>query len=192
MPFSLPGLGLLLVLAFLTVVGMLTAGLAGHALVRLGERLLSRMPVVRGVYGTVKQIFETVLAQKCARFEVVLIEYPRRGVGAIGFVTGPTHGEIQACSGEEMVNVFVPATPNPTSGFLFVPRSELIHLDMSVEDGIKMVISGGIVGPAGEETGRSEEGANQSQGTRSRPLARTAGAGCAQRRRAPHGDGVER
>ena len=104
LPFSLPGLGLLLVLAFLTLVGMLTAGLAGRTLVRLGERLLSRMPVVRSVYGTLKQIFETVLAQKSRSFrEVVLVEYPRRGIGAIGFVTGPTRGEIQACSGEELV-----------------------------------------------------------------------------------------
>ena len=152
LPFSLPGLGLLLMLAFLTLVGMLTAGLAGRTLVRLGERLLSRMPVVRGVYGTLKQIFETVLAQKSRSFrEVVLIEYPRRGIGAIGFVTGPTRGEVQARSDDELVNVFLPTTPNPTSGFLlFVPKSDLIHLDMSIEEGIKMVISGGIVTPSME------------------------------------------
>jgi uncharacterized membrane protein len=159
LPFSLPGLGLLLMLAFLTLVGMLTAGLAGRSLVRLGERLLSRMPVVRGVYGTLKQIFETVLAQKSRSFrEVVLVEYPRRGVATIGFVTGATRADIQACSGEELVNVFVPTTPNPTSGFLlFVPRSELIHLDMSIEDAIKLVISGGIVGPSAEEQGKTRE-----------------------------------
>jgi uncharacterized membrane protein len=152
---------------------MLTAGLAGRTLVRLGERLLSRMPVVRGVYGTLKQIFETVLAQKSRSFrEVVLVEYPRRGVGAIGFVTGPTSGEIQACSGEELVNVFVPTTPNPTSGFLlFVPRSDLIHLDMSVEDGIKMVISGGIVGPpAGVQDDGREALARAKVFDRARPL----------------------
>jgi uncharacterized membrane protein len=155
LPFSLPGLGLLLMLAFLTLVGMLTAGFAGRTLVRIGERLLSRMPVVRSVYGTLKQIFETVLAQKSRSFrEVVLVEYPRRGLGAIGFVTGPTRGEIQARSPEEMVNVFLPTTPNPTSGFLlFVPRKDLIPLDMTVEQGMKMVISGGIVGPAAEDTG---------------------------------------
>ena len=152
LPFSLPGLGLLLMVAFLTLVGMLTAGLAGRTLVRMGERLLSRMPVVRGVYGTLKQIFETVLAQKSRSFrEVVLVEYPRRGIGAIGFVTGPTRGEIQARSEDELVNVFLPTTPNPTSGFLlFVPKSDLIHLDMTIEDGIKMVISGGIVTPSME------------------------------------------
>jgi uncharacterized membrane protein len=153
LPFSLPGLGLLIMLAFLTVVGMLTAGLAGRTLVRLGERLLSRMPVVRSVYGTLKQIFETILAQKSRSFrEVVLIEYPRRGLGAIGFVTGPTRGEVQARSDEELVNVFLPTTPNPTSGFLlFVPKSDLIHLDMTIEEGIKLVISGGIVTPSMEE-----------------------------------------
>jgi uncharacterized membrane protein len=149
LPFSLPGLGLLIMLAFLTLVGMLTAGLAGRTLVRMGERLLSRMPVVRSVYGTLKQIFETVLAQSSRSFrEVVLIEYPRRGLGAIGFVTGPTRGEIQERADEELVNVFLPTTPNPTSGFLlFVPRKDLIHLDMTIEEGIKLVISGGIVAP---------------------------------------------
>jgi uncharacterized membrane protein len=150
LPFSLPGVGLVVMLAFLTIVGMLTAGLAGRTLVRMGERLLARMPVVRSVYATLKQIFETVLAQSSRSFrEVVLIEYPRRGLGAIGFVTGPTGGEIQARSEEELVNVFLPTTPNPTSGFLlFVPKKDLIHLDMSIEDGIKLVISGGIVGPS--------------------------------------------
>jgi uncharacterized membrane protein len=158
LPFSVPGLGLLIVLAVLTLVGMLTAGLAGRTLVRMGERLLSRMPVVRSVYGTLKQIFETVLAQKSRSFrEVVLIEYPRRGLGAIGFVTGPTRGEIQARSAEEMVNVFLPTTPNPTSGFLlFVPKRDLIHLDMTVEEGMKLVISGGIVGPAADDMAEPE------------------------------------
>jgi uncharacterized membrane protein len=149
LPFSLPGLGLLIMLAFLTLVGFLAAGLAGRTLVHVGERLLSRMPVVRSVYGTLKQIFETVLAQSSRSFrEVVLIEYPRRGIGAIGFVTGPTRGEVQARSQEELVNVFLPTTPNPTSGFLlFLPRRELVHLDMTIEEGIKLVISGGIVAP---------------------------------------------
>jgi len=149
LPFSLPGLGLLVMLAFLTLIGMLTAGLAGRTMVRLGERALSRMPVVRSVYGALKQIFETVFAQSSRSFrEVVLIEYPRRGIGAIGFVTGATQGEVQDRTEEDMVNVFLPTTPNPTSGFLlFVPRKDLVHLDMSIEEGIKMVISGGIVTP---------------------------------------------
>ena len=153
LPFSLPGLGLLIMLAFLTFVGMFTAGLAGRTLVRIGERLLSRMPIVRSLYATLKQIFETVLAHSSRSFrEVVLIEYPRRGIGAIGFVTGPTRGEVQQRAEEELVNVFLPTTPNPTSGFLlFVPRKDLIPLDMTIEEGIKMVISGGIVAPSAEE-----------------------------------------
>jgi uncharacterized membrane protein len=149
LPFTLPGLGLLITLAFLTLVGMLTAGFAGRSLIRVGERLLSRMPVVRSVYGTLKQIFETVLAESSTSFrEVVLVEYPRRGIGALGFVTGPTRGEIQGKADDELVNVFLPTTPNPTSGFLlFVPKRDLIPLDMTIEEGMKMVISGGIVAP---------------------------------------------
>jgi uncharacterized membrane protein len=149
LPFGLPGIGLIFMLAFLTLIGFMTASFAGRTLVRTGERLLSRMPIVRSVYGTLKQIFETVLNQSSKSFrEVVLIEYPRRGIGAIGFVTGPTQGEVQDRTEEDLVNVFLPTTPNPTSGFLlFVPRKDLIHLNMTVEEGIKMVISGGIVAP---------------------------------------------
>lgn len=150
LPFTVPGLGLLVMLAFLTFVGMLAAGFAGRTLVSLGERLLARMPVVRSVYGTLKQVFETVFAHSSRSFrEVVLIEYPRRGIGAIGFVTGPTRGEVQERSDDELVNVFLPTTPNPTSGFLlFLPRKDIVHLDMTIEEGIKMVISGGIVTPS--------------------------------------------
>jgi len=149
LPFGIPGIGLVVMLAFLTLIGFVTAGFAGRTLVRTGERLLSRMPIVRSVYGTLKQIFETVLNQSSRSFrEVVLIEYPRRGIGAIGFVTGPTQGEVQERTDEDLVNIFLPTTPNPTSGFLlFVPRKDLIQLDMTVEEGIKLVISGGIVTP---------------------------------------------
>lgn len=149
LPFGLPGIGLIIMLAVLTFIGFITAGFAGRTLVRTGERLLSRMPVVRSVYGTLKQIFETVFNQSSRSFrEVVLVEYPRRGVGAIGFVTGPTQGEVQERTDEDLVNIFLPTTPNPTSGFLlFVPRKDLIQLDMTVEEGIKLVISGGIVTP---------------------------------------------
>ncbi|MGI9508170.1 MAG: DUF502 domain-containing protein [Geminicoccaceae bacterium] len=149
LPFGLPGIGLIVMLAFLTLIGFLAAGFAGRTLVRTGEHILSRMPVVRSVYGTLKQIFETVLNSSSRSFrEVVLVEYPRRGIGAIGFVTGPTQGEVQERTDEDLVNIFLPTTPNPTSGFLlFVPRKDLIHLDMTVEEGIKLVISGGIVTP---------------------------------------------
>ncbi len=160
LPVSLPGLGFLLMLGLLTLIGWFTAGYVGRTLMRTGERVLQRMPVVRSIYGTLKQIFETVLAQSSRSFrEVVLIEYPRRGIWAIAFVTGPTRGEIQEMSDEELVNVFLPTTPNPTSGFLlFVPKRELVHLSMSIEEGMKLVISGGIVTPPrpGEQARRPE------------------------------------
>ena len=149
LPFSLPGLGFLIMLGLLTLIGWFTAGYIGRTLMRMGERVLHRMPVVRSIYGTLKQIFETILAQSSRSFrEVVLIEYPRRGLWAIAFVTGPTRGEIQDMSDEELINVFLPTTPNPTSGFLlFVPKRDVVHLSMSIEEGMKLVISGGIVTP---------------------------------------------
>lgn len=149
LPFSVPGIGLLIVLIGLTVIGALTAGIVGRLFLNASERLLNRMPVVRSLYGATKQIFETVLAHKSTAFrDVILVEYPRRGMWAIGFITGTTEGEIQELTEDEVVNVFLPTTPNPTSGFLlFVPKSEIIPLHMSVEEGIKMVVSGGIVTP---------------------------------------------
>ncbi len=149
LPFSLPGLGLVIVIVALIGIGAITAGIVGRVFIRAGERVLARMPVVRGIYGTLKQIFETVLARKSEAFrEVVLIEYPRRGTWALGFATGTTKGEVQSTIDEEVVNIFLPTTPNPTSGYLlFLPRSEVTFLSMSVEDGIKMVISGGVVTP---------------------------------------------
>lgn len=149
LPFSVPGLGLLIVCVALTLIGALTAGIIGRFLVRTAERILARMPVIRSVYGAIKQIFETVLAQKSQAFrQVVLFEYPRRGAWAMGFITGKTEGEVQDQTTDDVVNVFLPTTPNPTSGYLlFVPRRELVVLSMSVEEGIKMVVSGGIVTP---------------------------------------------
>ena len=149
LPFSVPGLGLLIIAGALTLIGALTAGMMGRLWVRTSERLLNRMPVIRSVYGAIKQIFETVLSNKSDAFrEVVLFEYPRRGPWAMGFITGKTEGEIQDSTADEVVNVFLPTTPNPTSGYLlFLPKRELVVLSMTVEEGIKMVVSGGIVTP---------------------------------------------
>ena len=148
-PFGIPGLGVLILVIFITFVGALTRLLLGRWMVRGGEHLLSRMPVVRSIYGATKQIVETVLAHQSDAFrQAVLFEYPRRGSWAIGFVTGRTIGEVQNVTEDEVVNVFLPTTPNPTSGYLlFLPRRELVPLSMSVEDAIKMIISGGIVTP---------------------------------------------
>ena len=149
LPFSVPGIGLVAVLVGLTLTGAITAGFVGRFFLRLSERILNRMPVIRSIYSAVKQIFETVLAQQSAAFrEVVLVEYPRKGIWAIGFLTGATQGEVQEITEIEVLNVFLPTTPNPTSGFLlFVPKRDVVRLSMSIEEGIKMVVSGGIVPP---------------------------------------------
>ncbi len=148
-PFGIPGLGVLILILFITFTGALTRLLLGRWIVHGGEHLLSRMPVVRSVYSATKQIVETVLAHQSDAFrQAVLFEYPRRGSWAIGFVTGKTIGEVQHMTEDEVVNVFLPTTPNPTSGYLlFLPRRELVELSMTVEDAIKMIISGGIVTP---------------------------------------------
>ena len=154
LPFGVPGIGIVLMLVALTFIGWFAAGFVGRSLMRMGERVLDAMPVVRSIYGALKQIFETVLAESSRSFrEVIMIEWPRRGVWVIGFVTGPTRGEIAERFDGEFINVFVPTTPNPTSGFLvFVPARDIIRLDMTVEDGLKLVISGGIVVPPVEVT----------------------------------------
>jgi uncharacterized membrane protein len=156
LPFSLPGIGLVVLLLFLTAIGAITAGMVGRMVVGYGERILNRMPIIRSVYSATKQIFETMLAQKANAFrEVALIEYPRKGIWTLAFITGTTSGDVRARFDEEMVNVFVPTTPNPTSGFLlFLPRRDVHVLDMNVEDGIKMVVSTGIITPP-EKTGLS-------------------------------------
>ena len=149
LPFGLPGLGLIIAFVALTLIGALTAGFVGRFYQRTVDRILNRVPVIRGIYASVKQILETVLAQQSKAFrQAVLVEYPRRGLWAIAFVTGRTEGEVQNLTDEEVVNIFLPTTPNPTSGFLlFVPRKDLVPLSMSVEEAIKMVISGGMVTP---------------------------------------------
>lgn len=149
LPFGIPGLGLIIVLVFLVLLGMITANFFGRTLLNLGERMVDNLPVVRTIYGTLKQIFETIISQSSMSFrDVVLVEYPRKGLYAIAFVTAGTKGEIATRSAVEMVNVFLPTTPNPTSGFLlFVPKSEVTYLDMSVEEGVKYVISAGLVTP---------------------------------------------
>jgi uncharacterized membrane protein len=121
----------------------------GRYIIRLGEGLLNRMPVVRSIYGATKQILETVISTQSDAFrEVVLVEYPRKELWVIGFVTGNTKGEVANRIPKTMVNVFVPTTPNPTSGFLlFCPRKDVIFLKMTVEEAVKLVVSGGIVTP---------------------------------------------
>lgn len=149
LPFPLPGLGLVGVVLFLILLGALTANLFGRALIRFGEKIVDRMPIIRSVYGTLKQIFETVVASDSKSFsDVVLVEYPRKGLWAIAFVSGENKSEIQDKMNDEVVNLFLPTTPNPTSGFLlFAPKKDLIYLDMTPDQGAKYVISAGLVNP---------------------------------------------
>lgn len=146
---TFPGIGLLIALVFFTIIGWLTTNYFGRLFIKISEYFVDRMPVIRTIYSATKQIFETIMASQSTAFrDVVMIEYPRKGIWTLGFVTGVAKGEVQDVTEDEVINVFVPTTPNPTSGFLlFVPKSDLRYLDMSVEDGIKMVISTGLITP---------------------------------------------
>ena len=149
------GVGLVVFLVFTIFVGWLGKGFVGRSLLRYGESLVERMPVVRTVYGSVKQIAETVFNQKNSSFDkACLIEYPRKGIWAIGFIATSARGEIEKYSPKDdhLVSVFVPTTPNPTSGFmLFLPSKDINELAMSVEEAAKLVISAGLVYPAEKE-----------------------------------------
>ena len=152
LPFSIPGFGLLVAFFVITIVGFLTANFIGRTIVGYGEDLLSRMPFVRNLYSGLKQIFQTVFSEQETSFEkVALIEYPRRGLWALVFIATDTRGEVDIVlkdNGKETVSVFLPTTPNPTSGFLlFVPKDDMHILDMSVEQAAKLVISAGLVAP---------------------------------------------
>lgn len=150
-PLPIRGLGVIIFLVFTIIVGWLAKGLIGRSVIRRGERVVDRMPVVRSVYNGLKQIAETVFAQSEKSFQhACLVEYPRKGMWGLGFVSTPAKGEIatRVPSEDTVLSVFVPTTPNPTSGFLlYVPASEVILLDMSVEDAAKLIISAGLVYP---------------------------------------------
>jgi uncharacterized membrane protein len=149
LPFRIPGLGLILVIILIFAVGLLTRNLAGRKVVHFWENIVDRIPLVRIIYTGVKQLLEAFFLQKNQAFKrVALLEYPRRGIYVIGFITGESKGEIQSKISKNMINVFVPTTPNPTSGFyMLIPEDELIVLNMSVEDAFKLIISGGIFNP---------------------------------------------
>ena len=148
---QLRGLGVVFFLIFTTFVGWLAKGLLGRSLIRSAERFVNRMPVVRSIYSGVKQIAETVFSQADRSFEkACIVQYPRKGIWAVGFISTSAKGEIRARvnDAQDLLSVFVPTTPNPTSGFLlFFPAEDVIELDMSIEDAAKLVISAGLVYP---------------------------------------------
>jgi uncharacterized membrane protein len=146
-PLGIPGSGLVLALILLTLVGFLTANIIGRRLVRLGERIVVHMPIIRSIYSALKQLFETMLTRSSNAFrKVVLVEFPRDGAWSIAFLTNESPGEITHRLGEDIVAVYLPTAVNPTSGYLlFVPRASIVPLNMTVEDAMKMVLSGGLV-----------------------------------------------
>lgn len=150
LPFEVPGVGLVAVFIFFALIGFLTTGLFGRFFSSLVEKAISQMPILKNIYSGLKQLFETILTKKSNSFrEVILLEYPRKDIWAMGFLTGTTEGEVQRKTKNSMINIFLPTTPNPTSGFLlFVPLKDVVRLDMTVEEGIKMIISAGMLTPA--------------------------------------------
>ncbi len=146
---SIPGIGLLLTIVTILFVGFFASNYIGKIFLTFTEKIISRIPIANTIYKTVKQIIDAFYTADEKSFKkVVLIEYPRMGIYALGFLTGTTKGEVQHKKDDEVVNIFLPTTPNPTSGFLlFLPRKDIIILEMSVEEGMKMIISGGVIAP---------------------------------------------
>ena len=146
--YEIPGLELIIAFLSFIFIGLIFSTLFGKAILGYFDNLITRIPFAGNVYKAIKQITETFSNADAAYQKVVLIEYPRKDIYAIGFMTGETKGEIKDRKKIDMVNVFVPTTPNPTSGFLlFIPKDDAVELDMSVEDAIKLVVSAGMVVP---------------------------------------------
>lgn len=147
--FHVPGLGLVFALVIVAITGMLVTNILGNRLVSIWERLLSRIPLVRTIYTAVKQVLSTVFSSSEESFRnVLLIEYPRKGLWSIAFQTSSGFSQATGLVGEELITVFVPTTPNPTSGFLImVPRKDALKVNLSVDEALKMVISLGVVTP---------------------------------------------
>jgi uncharacterized membrane protein len=145
----IPGAGFLIIVIFITLLGLLATNILGRKILSLWHALLTRTPLINKVYTTIHQISDALLGENKGVFNaVVLVEYPRKGLYSFGFVSNEAEGEIQRKTKETVVAVFVPTTPNPTSGMLvFVPKEDLIILEMSVEEGMKAMISGGIYHP---------------------------------------------
>jgi uncharacterized membrane protein len=156
---NIPGLGIVLSLLVLLVTGFLAANLVGRRLVQYWESVLQRIPLVRSIYSAAKNFAEIVLGDANDSFkQVLLIEYPRKGLYSLCFQTSTALGEVQERTGEEVICVFVPTTPNPTSGLiLMVPKADVIELDMQIEEALKMVVSLGVVVPGWRAPGSSPE-----------------------------------
>jgi len=149
--FSIPGFGIILALSILLLTGMLAANLFGRRFVEIWERILNKIPLVRSIYSSIKQISNTIFDPSGKSFrKVVMLQYPRKGLWSIGFLTNDNVGDEMSAVDDRLVTVFIPTTPNPTSGFIIMTRNdEITELDMSVEEGFKFIISMGVIIPNG-------------------------------------------
>ena len=148
LPFSIPGLEILLSIIFITIIGSLSLSFIGKKILQLVNETLKRIPILRTIYSAIGQMTESLAPKKGNKKSVVLIEYPRKGSWAVGFATKDNKGEISKKTSKELVNVFVPTTPNPTSGFLLMfPKDEIIYLDMTFEEASKFIVSAGTSNP---------------------------------------------
>jgi uncharacterized membrane protein len=147
--WHMPGLGVVISLLVLLITGLVATNVIGHRLVSLGDSLVNRIPLIRSIYTSVKQVMHTLFAPGGQAFrKVLLVEYPRTGIWSLAFQTGAVPDAMKKAIGEDAVTLFIPTTPNPTSGFLLVlPQDQVIELDMSVDDALKMIISLGVVQP---------------------------------------------
>lgn len=145
----IPGIGVLLAIILVLVTGMVVANFLGKRIILFWEQLLAKIPLVRSLYAAIKQIMEAVLSTDAQSFrKVLLIEYPRKGLWSLAFMTSENLGEVQSKTAKAVISVFIPTTPNPTSGFIImVPSDDVVELNMSVEDGLKMIISLGVAVP---------------------------------------------
>jgi len=144
LPFAIPGLEILLAIIFITIIGSLSLSFIGKKILKIFNDILKRIPILRTIYSAIGQMTETLAPKKGSKKSVVLVEYPRKGSWAVGFATKDNQGEISKKTNTELVNVFVPTTPNPTSGFLLMfPKKEIIYLDMTFEEASKFIVSAG-------------------------------------------------
>ena len=157
--FSIPGFGIIVGVLILILTGVFAANLFGRKLVDFWEAILGRIPLVRTIYTTVKQVLETLFTSNSESFRrVVLIEYPRKGIWSLGFQTNEALAAAKEASGKDLISIFIPTTPNPTSGFIvMLPAEDVTQLDITVEDGFKFIISMGVIVPEGPTTDFSQK-----------------------------------
>ena len=148
LPYNIPGLEILIAVLLITIIGWISLSFIGKRLFNFFETILNKIPIIRTIYSAVEQLIETFTSSKSDKKTVVLVEYPRKGVYAVGFATKENTGEIRKKAGKELLNVFVPTTPNPTSGFLLMfPKDEVIFLDLTFEEASKFIVSAGSFNP---------------------------------------------